>query len=73
MMTDDVLQEVRAAREAFAKLHGYDIRATVAALRQLNAVGDWKVVRLPARTSANTVRLVDPVKHGLSTKSLPMT
>ena len=50
-MTDDVLQEVRAAREAFAKLHGYDVRAMVAALRQLNAEGDWPVVRLPARPS----------------------
>ncbi len=48
-MTDDVLQEVRAAREAFARLHGYDAHAMVAALRQMNAVGDWPVVRHPCR------------------------
>ena len=48
-MDDDVLREVRATREAFARTHGYDVRAMVATLRRLNAAGDRQVVRLPAR------------------------
>ena len=48
-MTDDVLQGVRAAREAFARSHGYDVYAMVAALGRQNAAGDWPVVSFPPR------------------------
>ena len=48
-MTDDVLRGVREAREAFARSHGYDVRAMVAALGLLNEAGDWPVVSLPPR------------------------
>ncbi len=48
-MTDDMLQDVRAAREAFARAHNYDLEALVATLRKLDACGDRKVVRLPPR------------------------
>ena len=34
MTDDEVVREVRAAREAFAASHGYDIRAMVAALHE---------------------------------------
>ena len=49
MIEDSVLQEVRTVREAFARSHGYDVRAMVSALRELDAQGDWPVVRLSPR------------------------
>ena len=49
MTEDSVLQEVRAAREAYARSHGYDVRAMVADLRERDDRGDWPVVRLVAR------------------------
>ena len=39
-------------REAFARKHGYDLRSTVADLRQQNERGDWPVVRLAPRPVA---------------------
>jgi len=52
MNEDSVLQEVRAAREAFARSHGYDVRAMVADLRAQDDRGDWPVVRLAPRRPA---------------------
>jgi hypothetical protein len=52
MSEDSVLQEVRAAREAFARSHGYDVRAMVAHLREQDDCGDWPVVRLAPRSPA---------------------
>lgn len=49
MTEDEVVREVRAAREAFAASHGYDIRAIVAALRELGAATGREVVRLSPR------------------------
>jgi hypothetical protein len=49
MNEDSVLQEVRAAREAFARSHGYDLREMVADLRQRDDRGDWPVGRLTPR------------------------
>jgi hypothetical protein len=49
MVEDDVLREVRAAREAFAQLHGFDVRAMVEDLRARDLIGDWPVVRHPPR------------------------
>jgi hypothetical protein len=46
---DSVLQEVRAAREAFARSHNYDVGAMVADLRERDDRGDWPVVRLAPR------------------------
>jgi hypothetical protein len=46
MTDDDVLRGVRAAREAFAQAHGFDPHAMVAALRKLDAAGDWPVRRI---------------------------
>lgn len=51
MTKDDVLLEVRAAREAYARLHNFDVRAMVADLQARDAAGDWPVVRrAPRRT-----------------------
>lgn len=49
MFEDDVLREVRAAREAYAQSHNFDVRAMVADLRTRDLAGDWPVVRHPPR------------------------
>ena len=49
MIEDDVLREVRAVREAYARLHDFDVRAMVADLRARDLAGDWPVVRHPPR------------------------
>ncbi len=52
-MTDDVLREVRATREEFARSHGYDVYAMAATLRRLDEAGDRPVVRLAPRRPAD--------------------
>jgi hypothetical protein len=49
MIEDDVLREVRAAREVYARLHNFDVRAMVADLQARDGAGDWPVVRHPPR------------------------
>lgn len=44
MIEDEVIREVRAAREAYAALHGFNIRAMVADLQAQDSAGDWPVV-----------------------------
>ncbi|WP_254506816.1 hypothetical protein [Anatilimnocola floriformis] len=52
-MTDEVLQEVRKAREAFAQRHNFDVRAMVADLQKQDQAGDWPVVRHEPRPVDN--------------------
>ncbi|MEO6810309.1 MAG: hypothetical protein ABI353_14430 [Isosphaeraceae bacterium] len=49
MIEDSVLQEVRAARDAYARSHGYDVRAMVSDLRERDEQDDWPVVRFAPR------------------------
>jgi hypothetical protein len=49
MNEDSVLQEVRAARENYARSHDFDVRKIVADLQNLDRAGDWTVVRLAPR------------------------
>jgi hypothetical protein len=49
MIEDEVVREVRAAREAFAALHGFDIRKMVAALHELGIASGRKLVRFAPR------------------------
>ena len=49
MIEDDVIRGVRAAREEYARLHGFNIRAMVADLQARDLAGDWPVVSRPAR------------------------
>lgn len=49
MTEDEVVTEVRAARDAFAASHGYDIRAMVAALHELGIASGREVVQLAPR------------------------
>ena len=57
MIEDDVLREVRAAREAYARSHHFDVRAMLADLRSRDAAGDWPVVRHPPRPPQPTAQL----------------
>jgi hypothetical protein len=64
MIEDDVVREVRAVREAYARLHGYDVKAMVADLRARDLAGDWRVVRrAPRRPNPGAVSAVKP-EHG---------
>ncbi|WP_169977243.1 hypothetical protein [Tautonia rosea] len=49
MKEDSVLEQVRAAREAYAKLFGYDVHAMVADLRARDDRDVRPIVRLPHR------------------------
>ena len=54
MIEDDIIRGVRAAREAFGQLHGFNIRAMVADLQAQDSVGDWPVVSLRSSQSPRT-------------------
>ena len=49
MLRDTIVDEVRAAREAFAKRHEYDIDAIVKALQDESAKVGRALVSLPAK------------------------
>ena len=49
MVRDTLVEEVRAAREAFAQQHNYDIDAIVKALQDASAKVGRELVSLPAR------------------------
>lgn len=46
MARDPIIDEVRAIRDAYAKEHGYDVKAIVAALQQEEAKSGRQVVSL---------------------------
>lgn len=64
MVEDDVLRDVRAAREAYARLHNFDVRAIVADLQARDLAGDWPVVRHAPRS---------PSRPAAPNQSLPPT
>ncbi len=49
MRNDDVLREVRAAREEICRQFGYDLSAMIQDLREQERLGDRQVVRLAPR------------------------
>lgn len=49
MVRDAIVEEVRAAREAFAKQYNYDIDAIVKALQEASAKAGRELVSLPAK------------------------
>lgn len=49
MIEDEIVREVRAAREAFAASHGYNIQKMVAALHLLGVASGRELVRLAPR------------------------
>jgi hypothetical protein len=60
MTEDDVLREVRAARETYARLHNFDVRAMVADLRARDVAGDWPVVRRAPRRPVGVAPPIQP-------------
>jgi hypothetical protein len=49
MDRDTIIDELRAVRDAFAKEHGYDVKAIVAALQREEAESGQQFVSLPPR------------------------
>ncbi len=49
MIEDEVVREVRAAREAFAASHGFDIRKMVDALHELGVASGRELVEFAPR------------------------
>ncbi len=49
MADDDILQEIRATRDAFAAKHNCDVRAMIAELRSKDATDSRLVVTLEPR------------------------
>jgi hypothetical protein len=60
MSEDEVVREVRAAREVFAASHEYDVQAMVAALRALDDAGGRAVVRFAPRPAVLAGKTVGP-------------
>lgn len=54
MIEDDVLREVRAAREAYCRQFGYDLGAIVRDLREQERIEGRQVVAFPPRRLAPT-------------------
>jgi hypothetical protein len=54
MSEDDVVREVRAAREEYCRRFGYDLAAIVRDLREQERVGGREVVSLPPRRPTRT-------------------
>ena len=50
MKNDDLLGEIRAVREQFAREHRFDVRAMAAALRELDLAAGTRVIRREPRT-----------------------
>lgn len=46
---DEIVAEVRAVRDAYAKRFAYDVRAICQDLKRSQDAGNRKVVRLPAK------------------------
>ena len=49
MTRDPIIEEVRSIRDAYAKEHGYDVKAIVLALQQEEATSGRQIVSLPPR------------------------
>ncbi len=73
MIEDDVIRGVRAAREEYARRHGFNIRAMVADLQARDAAGDWPVVNRPAQrlASAETPNQMQPTGIATAVPQIP--
>jgi hypothetical protein len=56
MRGGDILVELRAWRDEFARSHGYDLRAMAAALRDMDAAAGDRLVRGEPRRPTTTPR-----------------
>ncbi len=55
MSGEDILTELRAWRDEFARSHGYDLGAMAAALRELDGMAGARVVRGEPRRPASVL------------------
>ena len=69
MSEDEVVREVRTAREAVAAAHEYDVQAMVAALRALDDAGGRAVVRFAPRPAVTAGKAIGP--HPIPPQSGP--
>ena len=53
MIETDILKEIRAVRDDFARTHDFDVFKMLADLRAMKLSGEWKIVRLPPRRPRN--------------------
>jgi hypothetical protein len=63
MSRDPIVEEVRAARDAIARQHEYDLQAIFASLREMETEDGKETVRLPPR-EPSTVEPDRPVRRG---------
>jgi len=49
MAQDPILEEIRTIRDEFAKEHGYDVKAIVAALQREEVESGLQVISLPPK------------------------
>jgi hypothetical protein len=56
MAQDPIIEEIRAIRDEFAKEHGYDVKAIVAALQREEAESGLQVISLPPKRIADKRR-----------------
>jgi hypothetical protein len=54
---DPIVEEIRAIREEFAKEHGYDVKAIVAALQREEAESGLQVISLPPKRLSEKQRV----------------
>lgn len=71
MSHGDVLAELRAWRDEFARSHGYDVHAMAAALRALDSGGERKVVHGEPRRPVTTRTPNQPQQPIGSATSVP--
>ena len=56
MTRDPIVEEVRAIREAFAREHGYDVKAIVQALQREEQESGRRLVSLPPKRTPKQQR-----------------
>ena len=59
-VTDDILAEIRATREAFSVAHGHNIQAMCDTLDRIAVENGWKTVTLPPRPAVPPVLAAPP-------------
>lgn len=60
MCEDDVIRELRAAREEYGRQFGFDLSAIVRDLREQERASGRQFVRLPPRKPTTTSRQGEP-------------
>ena len=72
MIEDEVMQQVRAAKEAFAASHGYDLRRMHEALRKMDEESGVPTVRLEPRKPEIQVPLAPPSIEMPTSMAVPL-